>query len=54
MPVHYCLPTFTGLGMRYLSYVPQKYKINNISTLINWAYNICSSWSLFDGEMKFY
>ena len=39
--------------MHYLSYAPQKYKINSISTLINRAYNICTTWSLFDLEMKF-
>jgi len=49
----YRKPTFTGLGMHYLSYTPQKYKINSISTLINRAYNICTTWPSFHMEMKF-
>lgn len=49
----YRKPTFTGLGMNFLSFSPMKYKINSIATLINRAFNICSTWMQFDKEMKF-
>jgi len=49
----YRKPTFTGLGMNYLSFTPLKYKINSITTLINRAFNICSTWIQFDDEIKF-
>lgn len=37
----------------FLSYSQQKYKTNSISTVINRSYSICSSWTLFDVDMKF-
>ena len=49
----YRKPTFTGLGLNYLSHSPYIYKINSIMTLINRAYNVCSSFLLFDREIKF-
>ena len=49
----YRKPTFTGLGLDFLSYSPFIYKINSIMTLINRAYNVCSSFILFDREIKF-
>ncbi|XP_069974787.1 uncharacterized protein [Penaeus vannamei] len=36
-------PTFTGLGLHFLSYIPHIYKLNSLKTLINRAYNICST-----------
>ena len=49
----YRKPTYTGLGLNYLSHIPRIYKINSIKTLINRAYNICSTWSAFHEEMTF-
>ena len=49
----YRKPTFTGLGLHYLSNIPHIYKLNSLKTLINRAYNICSTWSNFHGEMLF-
>ena len=49
----YRKPTFTGLGLNYLSYSPYLYKVNSIKTLINRAYNICSNYFTLDKELKF-
>jgi len=49
----YRKPTFTGLGLHFLSNIPYIYKINSIRTLITRAYNLCSNWSSFHNEMKF-
>ena len=49
----YRKPTFTGLGLNYLSFSPRLYKINCIKTLINRAYNICSNFTLFHCEMEY-
>ena len=49
----YRKPTFTGLSTNYLSFSPSLFKINSVKTLINRAYNICSSYFSFDLEMKF-
>jgi len=49
----YRKPTFTGLGLHYLSYIPHIYKLNNLTTLINRAYNICSTWTSFHEEASF-
>jgi len=49
----YRKPTFTGLGLHFLSYTPYIYKINSIRTLITRAYNLCSNWSFFHDEMMF-
>ena len=45
--------TFTGLGMRYDSFVPHNYKINIISCLVNRAFKICSRLCSFEEEIKF-
>ncbi|XP_069970995.1 uncharacterized protein [Penaeus vannamei] len=39
----YRKPTFTGLGLHFLSNIPYIYKINSIRTLITRAYNLCSN-----------
>lgn len=44
-------PTFTGLGLNYLSFSPVLYKVNCIKTLITRAYNICSNYSLLNSEL---
>ena len=44
----YRKPTFTGLGLRYDSFVPKSYKINLISCLIHRAYEISSNWTNFE------
>ena len=49
----YRKPAFTGLGMNFLSHVPLKYKTNSIMTLLNRAYNSCSSWISFHHETSF-
>ena len=49
----YRKPTYTGLGLNFLSFCPKLYKINSVKTLINRAYNICSNFVQFDKEMKF-
>ena len=49
----YRKPTFTGLGLNFRSFTPKLFKLNSIKTLINRAYNICSSYSTFDLEMKY-
>ena len=45
--------TFTGLGLNYLSFSPDIYKVNSLKTLINRAYNVCSNFFTFDKELKF-
>ena len=49
----YRKPTFTGLGLNYLSHSSFIFKVNSIKTLINRAYNVCSNFLLFDKEVKF-
>ena len=49
----YRKPTFTGLGLHYLSFLPPIYKINSIKTLLTRAYNVCSSWKAFHDEIVF-
>lgn len=43
----YRKPIFTGLKLHFLSYIPHIYKLNSLKTLINRAYNICSTWANF-------
>ena len=45
--------TFTGLGMNYHSHTSYTYKINNIRTLLNRAYMLCSSWISLHNEFDF-
>jgi len=49
----YRKPTFTGLGLHFLSYIPYIYKINSVKTLITRAYNLCSTWNAFHNELLF-
>ena len=49
----YRKPTYTGLGLHYLSFLPPIYKINSIKTLLTRAYNVCSSWLVFHNEIVF-
>ena len=48
----YCKPTHTGLYMNWYSFSPRRYKINLIKTLLSRAWEICSSYSLFDKDCK--
>lgn len=45
--------SFTGLGISLFSFTPQRYKMNAISTLINRAYNICSSHTILSKELSY-
>ena len=45
--------TYTGLGLNFLSFSPLIYKLNSIKTLLNRAYNICSSYVTFDQEVQY-
>ena len=45
--------TFTGLGSNFLSYMPMRFKISCLSTLIHRAYHLSSSYVYFDKELKF-
>ena len=45
--------TFTGLGLNWFSYSPEIYKLNSIKTLLNRAYDICSSYLIFHEEVEF-
>ena len=45
--------TFTGLGLKYLSFIPELFKINAISTLLYRCYQLSSNWLLFDKEINY-
>ena len=45
--------TFTGLGLRFDSFVPSRYKINLIKCLVTRAFRICSNLCDFDIEIEF-
>ena len=45
--------TFTGLGSNFLSYMPLKFKIACLKTLIHRAYHLSSSYFNFDTELNF-
>ena len=49
----YRKPTFTGLGLNFLSCIPMLYKINTIKALIYRAYNLNSTFTLFHKEITF-
>ena len=49
----YRKPSFTGLGLNFLSFCPYLYKINTVKTLLNRAYKICSSYVSFNRELQF-
>ena len=44
--------TFSGLYMKFDSFVPLHFKNNLISGLLNRAWKICSSYELFYMELK--
>ena len=45
--------TYTGLGLSWLSFVPEQFKINAIKTLLYRCYNICSDWQSIHLELEF-
>ena len=49
----YRKPTFTGLGINFLSFVPEQFKENAIKTLVYRCYNICSDWQAIHNELTF-
>ena len=49
----YRKPTFSGLGINYLSACFRKYKINSIKTLLHRAYNLTSTYWNFHTEIEF-
>lgn len=49
----YRKPTFTGLGINFLSNCSLKFKINAIKTLLHRAFHLTSSWQLFHKEILF-
>lgn len=44
----YKKPTFIGLGLHFLSYLPLIHNLNSLETLVNRACNICSMWAYFN------
>ena len=48
----YRIPTFTGLGLKYSSFVPYSFKHNLIGCLVGRCYKICSSYSYFHLELQ--
>ena len=49
----YRKPTFTGLGINYLSFIPKLFKINAVKTLLYRCYHISSNWNAFHEEIQF-
>ena len=49
----YRKPTYSGLGINYLSFVPEQFKLNAIKTLLYRCYNICSDWHSIHLELDF-
>ena len=45
--------TFTGLGMKFSSFLPSFYKSGLIKNLVHRAYKICSNYDNLDLELKF-
>ena len=45
--------TFTGLGMKFDSFVPHQFKTNLISCLIKRAFKICSEETAFNAELSY-
>ena len=50
----YRKPTFTGLGINYLSACYEKYKCNTITTLVHRAYNLSSNFIHLIRRLNFY
>ena len=49
----YRKPTFSGLYLKWTSFVPKQFKINLVNCLLNRAWRICSSSELFQTEVSF-
>ena len=47
----YRKPTYTGLGLNWFSFCPNIYKLNSIKTLLNRAFDICSTYTQFHEEV---
>ena len=45
--------TFTGLGTNYFSFIPFKFRLSSISTLVHRAYHLSSTYANFHDEIKF-
>ena len=48
----YRKPTFTGLGLKFNSFVPDSYKRNLVKCLIDRAYKLCSTYPIFTAELQ--
>ena len=49
----YRKPTFSGLGVNFLSNCSLKFKINAVKTLLFRAYHLSSNWDMFHREVQF-
>ena len=49
----YRKPTFSGLHLKWDSFVPFQYKRGLVNCLVHRAWKICSSYDKFHGEMEF-
>jgi hypothetical protein len=49
----YRKPTFSGLFLKWESFVPKHFKKTLVYGLVNRAWKICSSYELFHGEVEF-
>ena len=49
----YRKPTFTGLGMNFLSFIPDQFKYNAIKTLLYRCFHLCSNWQYIHMEFDF-
>jgi len=49
----YRKPTFTGLGLNYLSFLPMMFKVNAVRTLLHRCFQICSDWHSINREIQF-
>ena len=49
----YRKPSYSGLGINYISFVPQMFKINAIKTLLYRCYHLSSNWAAAHTEIDF-
>ena len=49
----YRKPTFTGLGMSFLSFIPENFKISAMKTLFYRSFHLCSNWIFIHFEFEF-
>ena len=49
----YRKPTFSGIYLKWTSFVPKQFKINLVNSLLNRAWKICSSSDLSEKEVSF-